>query len=134
EWPLSFLRAVRSLLEPAGSCFGITPNLWHYFGLISAASARLGIEEALLRRVRPSDLVDTYHFPVKYRLNSLHRLTSVAIAAGFNAVEVRALEQSGMFETYFPDRLRWLPRRYSAAINRLGRPELFGTLIFRLVA
>jgi SAM-dependent methyltransferase len=37
ERPREFLTAIRSLLTDGGSCFGVTPNFWHYFGLTSAA-------------------------------------------------------------------------------------------------
>ena len=42
ESPGPFLEGVRSLLEPGGSCFGVTPNLWHYFS-VSPAPARPGL-------------------------------------------------------------------------------------------
>ena len=122
------------MLVDGGSCFGVTPNLWHYFGLLSAASGRLGSEDWLLRRLRPQGLVEAYHFPVHYRCNTIHSLRSTASDAGFQVSEFRVLEQAGMFETYFPAPLRWGPRAYSYMINRLRRPELFGTLLFRLTA
>jgi SAM-dependent methyltransferase len=134
EAPGPFLEAVRSLLQPGGSCFGVTPNLWHYFGFASAAAARLRIEDWLLHRLRPAELIQAYHSPVHYRCNTLHRLHSTAIDAGFRATEFRVLEQAGMFETYFPPALRWGPRAYSHMINRWRRPELYGTLLFRLMA
>ena len=132
EAPAPFLEAIRSLLEPGGSCFGVTPNLWHYFGLASATAARVGIEDWLLHQLRPAELIEAYHSPVRYRLNTVRRLRSTALAAGFRGVELRVLEQAGMFETYFPPRLRWAPRGYSRIINGWGRPQLFGTLLFRL--
>jgi SAM-dependent methyltransferase len=134
ETPGPFLEAVRSLLVDGGSCFGVTPNLWHYFGLTSAASARLGIENRLLRRVRSTELIESYHFPVHYRCNTIHSLRSTATAAGFRTTEFRVLEHPGLFETYFPAPLRWAPRAYSRMINRFGWPNLFGTLLFRLTA
>jgi SAM-dependent methyltransferase len=134
EAPGPFLEAVRSLLVDGGSCFGVTPNLWHYFGLISAVSGRLGSEDWLLRRLRPRGLVEAYHFPVHYRCNTIRSLQSTARDAGFRASEFRVLEQAGVFETYFPAPLRWAPRAYSHMVNRLRRPELFGTLLFRLTA
>ncbi len=132
ETPAAFLRSIRGLLRPGGSCFGVTPNLLHYFGLLSAAAGRLGVEDWLLHRVRPHELIEAYHSPVRYRLNTVRALRSAAAGAGFRRVEIRALEQAGMFETYFPPRLRWWPRAYSRIVNRLGRPVLFGTLLFRL--
>jgi len=134
ETPGPFLEAIRSVLRPGGSCFGVTPNLWHYFGLTSALSARVGIEDWLLHKVRPDELIEAYHSPVRYRLNTIRRLDTTARDAGFDRIEVRTLEQAGMFETYFAPRLRWWPRGYSRAINRLGRGPFYGTLIFRLVA
>lgn len=132
--PDAFLRAARGLLRPGGSLFGVTPNLWHYFGLLSAASSRLGVEDWLLRRVRPGPLVEDYHFPVRYRLNSLRRLAGRGRAAGFGRVSFRCIEDPNMFVTYLPGPLRALAPRYSALVNRLGRPELYGTIIFRLQA
>ncbi|MGH9077674.1 MAG: class I SAM-dependent methyltransferase [Acidimicrobiales bacterium] len=134
ETPAAFLRAARSLLAPGGSMFGITPNIWHYFGLLTTVSMRLGIEERVLRRVRPDALVDAYHFPVRYRMNSLRRLSRLAGAAGFSRSSFRCIEDPGMFVTYFPARLGSFPARYSDLVHRLGRPQLFGTIVFRLDA
>lgn len=132
EQPLAFLTAIRSLLKTGGACFGVTPNLWHYFGMISAAATRAGVEDRLLHRVRPSELIEAYHSPVRYRMNTIRSLSRTAEAAGFRAAEVRGLDQPGMFETYFPEALRAFPRLYSRAINRVGSPHLCGSLIFRL--
>jgi SAM-dependent methyltransferase len=132
--PGPFLEAIRSLLGDGGACFGVTPNLWHYFGLASAAVARLGIEDRLLHRLRPAELIEAYHFPVHYRCNTIHTLRSTATWAGFRSADFRVLEQPGMFETYFPPALRWGPRAYSRMINRLGCPQLFGTVLFRFTA
>jgi SAM-dependent methyltransferase len=134
EAPGPFLEAIRSLLVDGGSCFGVTPNLWHYFGLCSAAAARLGIEDWLLHRLRPAELIEAYHFPVRYRCNTIHALCSTARDAGFRGADFRVLEQAGMFETYFPPALRWGPRAYSRIINGLGHPQLYGTMLFRLSA
>ena len=134
EAPGPFLEAIKSRLAPGGSCFGVTPNLWHYFGLASAAAARAGIEDWLLHRLRPAELIEAYHSPVRYRCNTIRRLRSTALDAGFRSAEFRVLEQAGMFETYFPPPLRWAPRGYSRMINRWAHPELFGTLLFRLRA
>ena len=133
EAPGPFLEAIRSVLVPGGSCFGVTPNLWHYFGLASAAAARAGIQEWLLRQLRPPELIEAYHSPVRYRCNTIPRLRATALDAGFRGAEFRVLEQAGMFETYFPTWSRWAPRAYSRLVNEWARPALFGTLLFRLV-
>ena len=134
EAPGAFLESIKSLLVPGGSCFGITPNLWHYFGLASAVAARLGIQEWVLRRFRPAELIEAYHSPVRYRCNTIARLGATALDAGFRQAEFRVLEQPGMFETYFPPQLRWAPRAYSRGVNQWAKPALFGTMLFRLAA
>jgi SAM-dependent methyltransferase len=134
EAPGPFLEAVRSLLVDGGSCFGVTPNLWHYFGLASAVATRLGIADWLLHRLRSAELIEAYHSPVRYRCNTVRQLHTTALDAGFRRTQFRVLEQAGMFETYFPQPLRWGPRSYSRMINRWGHPALYGTLLFRLVA
>jgi SAM-dependent methyltransferase len=132
--PEAFLAAARSLLRPGGALFGITPNLWHYFGAIGAASTRLGIEDWLLHRIRDRHLVEDYHFPLHYRLNSLRRIRSAARAAGFAQASFKCIEDPGMFVTYFPPPLRHLPEWYSSVVRRLQRPEFYGTIVFRLDA
>lgn len=132
EHPEKFLSSVRAVLAEGGACFGVTPNLYHYFGMASAITARLGIDEWLLRRLRPVELVEAYHSPVRYRMNSPRAIHHYARKAGFREVELRSLEQPGMFETYFPAALRHLPRAYSAVVNHLGAASFYGTLIFRL--
>jgi 2-polyprenyl-3-methyl-5-hydroxy-6-metoxy-1,4-benzoquinol methylase len=134
EAPGPFFEAIHSLLTPGGSCFGITPNLWHYFGLASMLASRAGLEDRILRWVRPAQLVEAYHSSVRYRCNTIRSLRATARAAGFRDAEFRVLEQAGMFETYFPPALRAWPRRYSALVNGWAPVELFGTLLFRLVA
>ena len=134
DHPAEFLRAARSLLRPGGSMFGITPNLQHYFGLISALSMHLGLEDWLLHRIRDRDLIEAYHFPVRYRLNTMRKLSHLAKEAGFSRSRFKCIEDPGMFSTYFPVRLQSIPTRYSSAVHRLGRPGLYGTILFRLDA
>jgi SAM-dependent methyltransferase len=129
-----FLNSARSLLVPGGALFGITPNLWHLFGAISALTERLGIAEWLLRQLRDRELIEAYHFPVRYRLNSLRHITRVAKAAGFTGASFRCLERPGSVASYLPDRLSAIPARYSELVTRVGKPELYGTVLFRLEA
>lgn len=157
--PVEFFRAARSCLRPGGSFFIITPNLWHYFGLVTKASMALGVEERLLGALRsaheakaqadadrssPSGHVHglahgqahsqaVAHFSLAYRANSVRALRKVGDEAGFSALEIRHLENPAVFETYFPGRSVAFPRWYSRTIHRLGRPTLFGTLICRFV-
>jgi SAM-dependent methyltransferase len=130
--PVAFLAAVRARLSPGASFFLVTPNLWHYFGLTARATAALGVDEWLLRRLRGDATTDEYHFPVRYRCNSVRALRRHGAAAGFRTVEIRAMEDPGVFQPYFPPRWRTLPERWSRLAYRMGRPELLGTLLARL--
>jgi SAM-dependent methyltransferase len=134
EQPTAFFAAIRSLLEDGGACVGVTPNLWHYFGLASAVAARVGLEDRILHLVRPHELIEAYHSPVRYRCNTVRKLRATALSAGFRQVDFRVLEQPAMFETYFPASLRWWPRGYGKLVNRWAPPALFGTLLFRMWA
>lgn len=130
--PVDFLRSVATCLEPGGSLFGVTPNLWHYFGLSARAAAALGAEAWLLHRLRGHELTSEYHFPVRFSLNSGRALRRHAAAAGFREVEIRYLDDPGVFVHYFPKRFRAVPALYSSAVYRIGKPALLGTLIFKL--
>ena len=113
--PERFLRAVATVLKPGGSCFLLTPHAGHYFGAIALATERIGIEEWLLHRIRSHDVLHDHHFPVAYRLNTRKKLMRQAAAAGFVSVEVRMIEDPGIFQPYFPAALRGLPRGVFAA-------------------
>jgi hypothetical protein len=71
------------------------------------------------------------HFPVAYRANSVRALTRVGAEAGYSSLDIRHLENPAIFETYFPGRSVAFPRWYARFVHRVGRPELFGTLICR---
>jgi len=135
--PVAFFRAARECLRPGGSLFVVTPNLWHYFGVAAKASMALGVEDRLLRATRARHTGHEHdhvaHFSVAYRANSVRALARVGDEVGFSGLEIRHLENPAVFETYFPGRSVAFPRWYSRAIHRIGRPELFGTLICRFV-
>jgi SAM-dependent methyltransferase len=136
--PVAFFRAARECLRPGGSLFVVTPNLWHYFGVAAKATMALGIDEKLLRTLRARkpghDHDHVAHFSVAYRANSVRALRNVGAEAGFSSLEIGHLENSAVFETYFPGRFVAFPRWYSRSVHRIGRPELFGTLICRFVS
>lgn len=133
--PAAFFRAARSCLRPGGSLFLITPNLWHYFGALAKATEALGVEDRLLGALRAThpDHNEVAHFPVAYRANSVRALRKIGNDVGFSALEIRHLDNPAVFETYFPGRSATLPRLYSQMVHRIGRVELFGTLICRFV-
>lgn len=132
--PRGFLSSVHRVLAPGASLFVVTPNLWHYFGLLAFGLGAAGLDGRVLARLRGHDLVDEHHFPVRYRMNAVGSLRRRAAEAGFSALEVRHLDDPGVFQPYFPPALRSLPVAWSRAAYRLGQPALFGTIIARLVA
>jgi SAM-dependent methyltransferase len=134
--PDRFLGSARSCLRPGGSLFLITPNLWHYFGVLARLSGALHLEDRLLHLARADkpEIRHAAHFPVRYRLNSVRAIARHAEAQGFTRLEVRHLDNPGIFETYFPERLQALPRFYSRAAYRLGRDAFLGTILAKLTA
>lgn len=134
--PATFLRAVRRCLKPGGSFFALTPNLWHYFGLLARLSGALRLDDELLRLVRVGkpDIHHVAHFPVRYRLNSVRAIGRHGEAAGFRRLELRHLDNPEVFQTYFPGRLGTLPRLYSNAAYRRHLDALLGTLLVKLTA
>lgn len=132
--PDDFFRAVHDRLRPGGSFFFLTPNLWHYFGMAALVAHRLGVEDRLLERLRGSDVVQEYHFPVRYRCNAVPSIHRAAERSGFRRMEVRHLDHPGVFEGYFPAALQGFPRRWSSMVHRHRLGRLMGTLLVRLEA
>ena len=132
EQPDTFLRALHDCLAPGGSAFLITPHLFHYFGLSAYTATRLHVDEWLLRRVRDEATVHDHHFRLQYKLNSRGRMRRAARAAGFSDVEFRLLDEPGIYQPYFPERLRQLPVMWSRAVHRFNAGSLSGTLLIRL--
>jgi SAM-dependent methyltransferase len=133
--PVGFFQAARACLRPGGSLFVVTPNLWHYFGVLAKAATALGIEERLLDALRAErpEHHGVAHFSVAYRANSVSALRRIGQEAGYSALEIRHLDNPAVFEAYFPGWSVAFPRWYSAMVHRIGRTELFGTLICRFV-
>lgn len=134
ESPERFLQAARACLRAPAALYLLTPNLWSYFAPVSLLTSRLGLEGRLLRLLRSHhpELGHVGHFPPRYRLNSATTIARLARRAGFGAVEVRHLEDPGIFESYFPGRLVALPRAYSRMVTRLGWQEIYGTLLVKI--
>jgi len=131
ESPPEFLAACHRLLKPGGSLFAATPNVWHYFGLSTKLSGRIGVEEWLLERLRGEEMARSYHFPTFYRLNSVARLRRLLRRAGFSRVEFRVFDEASRFAQYFPPAIRWFPNRYSAAVHRLRFSPAMGMLMLK---
>ncbi len=132
--PREFLSACRSLLKPGGMLFGVTPNLWHYFGMATKLSASLGIEDWLLERLIGTQAKASYHFPTAYRLNSIRAIRSTLEQAGFQEIEFKCFDSPNNCEYVFPKLLRWFPSFYSRLVYTLRLPQFMGLIMFRATA
>ena len=132
--PQAFLSACRSLLKPGGMLFGLTPNLWHYFGMATKFSSTMGIEEWLLERLVGTRVKAAYHFPTTYRLNSIRTIKRMLEETGFRDVEFRYFDSPHRFEYCFPKPLRWFPSVYSRLVYTLGLSKFMGIIMFRATA
>ena len=129
--PYEFLSSCRSLLKPGGMLFGVTPNLWHYFGMATKLSASLGIEDWLLERLIGAPAKAAYHFPTTYRINSIQVMKRVLAHAGFQEIEFICFDAPKGFEYCLPKVLRWFPGLYSSVVYALRIPQIMGHIMFR---
>lgn len=132
--PLTFLAAIHECLRPGGSAFILTPNICHYFGASAWIAQRLHVDEWVVRHIRDQATLHDHHFPVQYRMNSRRRLTRFARRVGFRTVEFRMLDEPGIYQPYFPERLKRIPVLWSNMVHRLDTPGLAGTMLARFGA
>lgn len=131
--PVAFTQAAARVLKPGGAFMALTLNQWHYFGLATWGTSRLGLDEWLLRQVRDPEQVDEYHFRTEYRINSIRSVNRHLERAGFSRVEFRMWDQPRAYEPYLPDRLTGLATAWSRAAYRFQSPHLMGHLTFKAV-
>lgn len=132
--PESFVESVFRVLKPGGTFFGLTLNRYQYFGFITWATTWAGVSEQLLRRIKPADRIDAYHFPTPYRLNSIGCVTRHLSEAGFTSVEFRCFEETRRYASYLPRPLRPLAGVWTKAAYASGRASLMGHLSFKAMA
>lgn len=129
--PAAFTGAAARVLRPGGTFLAITPSLWHYFGLTTWATTRLGIDEWLLPRLRDAGQVAEYHFRTEYRLNSIRALSRHLERAGFSRAEFWMWDLPRLYQPYLPGSVKRLAPTWSRAAYALGRPNLMGHLTVR---
>ena len=133
EDPERFLAAASRALRPCGSLFLITPNGDHYFAAIAKLLERSGLQERILRLLRPAELIDRYHHTAFYRMNRPATIGRLARKHGFERVELRFSERLDEFSCYFPGPTKMFPRAWQALVRRTGRERLLGNLMARLI-
>lgn len=103
--PDAFMQAVYRVLKPGGVYYFMTPNGRHYFSRLAKLSHVLRIEEVLLPLLLGRKQVESYHYPVQYRINTTRQIDRCAARIGFEAPEYVFMEQIGP-KPYFPGPLR----------------------------
>ena len=129
--PEAFTAACFRVLRPGGVLFALTVNKFQYFGLATWATTRLHVNEPLLRRLKGEQVVNGYHFPTEYRLNSPHQCSRQLERAGFRSAEFRMFDKPELYAWYLPDVLKPVAPAWSRLAYRVGSPWLMGSLSFR---
>jgi SAM-dependent methyltransferase len=126
--PEAFVRAAATVLKPGGSLWCLTVNKWHYFGLMTWATTRLGLSDWLLGKLRDPDVVRNYHFPTEYRMNTIGSLIHLLGDAGFRAADFHMWDLPALYEPYLPARLAGFAPRWQTFAYHLNNPHLMGNL------
>ncbi len=132
--PLMFLSACHAVLKPGGMLFGVTPNLWHYFGMTTKICGSLGIEDLVLERLVGPQTKASYHFPTAYRCNSIRAISHALSETGFQSIEFRCFDPAERLQFYFPRPFKWIPHVYSHAVHATRWTRFMGYLMFRATA
>ena len=129
--PVAFTQAAARVLRPGGVFLAITLNQWHYFGIATWVTSRLGLNEWLLKKVRDPRMVEEYHFRTEYRINSIRSVSHHLSHAGFSSVDFRMWDLPRMYQPYLPGPLTGFATAWNRAAYRIGRPNLMGHLTFK---
>lgn len=101
--PKTFMEAIYRILKPGGVFLAITINLNSFFGRISHLSHQLKIQRQILAYLRGREIVDEYHYPAIYKLNTpsqIEYITNSVLTSAFT-FDFTMLE-NGEFLPYFP--------------------------------
>jgi len=131
--PWRFTTACATVLRPGGVLFGLTVHKYHYFGLSTWATTRLHVADQLLLRLKGREVVDRYHFPTEYRMNTTRRISRLLADAGFTSVEFRMFDKPDLYAWYLPEALKPAAPAWTRMVYGLNAPQLMGTLSFRAV-
>jgi SAM-dependent methyltransferase len=129
--PQAFAAACAHVLKPGGVMMGLTVNKWHYFGMTTWASTRLGVCEWLLSKVRDDASIAGYHYPTEYRCNTVAAASRALARAGFTSAEFRMWDLPELYAPYLPSPVAGIAPAWHRTVYRLGQPQLMGNLTFK---
>ncbi|CAG1010734.1 Ubiquinone biosynthesis O-methyltransferase [Phycisphaerales bacterium] len=121
--PEEFLRAVYRKLAPGGEYLFMTMNAKHYFVRIASTMKKLRIDEAVLKVVRRSEVIEDYHYPVQYRCNHAKVISRMCRACGFEEPRFAFVEFGGP-APYFPGPLKPFLHLMNWKRTKFRRPDL----------
>lgn len=101
ERPVDFLREVHRVLKPRACFWSRTTNRLHYVTTISAYTPAW-FHHLIANRVRRLPPGTHTPWPTRYRMNTAGRLVRAARRAGFDEVEVRAVESEPAYLMFHP--------------------------------
>lgn len=131
--PQRFLAAAANALKPGGSFFFLTPNGNHYFAFLSSLLKRLGAQRRILGMIRPTELVESYHYPAVYKLNRPRDIERIARPFGFDHFEYRYSERLDDVDCYFPGPTKLLPRLWEDLARMANREGMLVNFMGRMV-
>lgn len=128
-----FISAASKALKPGGSLFFITPNGRHFFAFFSALFGKIGVQRKLLGLLRPTELVDSYHYPAMYKLNRPKEIERIGRKFGFEQFEYRYSERLDDVSCYFPGITKIIPRLWEDVAAFSNRDNLLVNLMGRMI-
>lgn len=128
--PHAYMSAVARCLKPGGVHFFITVNGKHYFARIASLMKAMRLDERVLRLVR-GEVVEEYHYPVQYRMNTERQIDRVARETGFADPEYVYVEEEGP-RGYFPGPLRPIYHALNYKRRKIRNPRALLSLICRM--
>lgn len=106
-----FLSAVRRALKPGGVFWALTPHARHPFTWAVGTVQAAGLKR---RAAALNNGINDY--PSYYRINSIKAVTRAAQGLGFASARFHFMPCT-QWDTYFPNRLRFLPHVYDRLLG-----------------
>lgn len=129
--PVGFAKKLARILKPGGVCISATVNRNCFFAQVSWLCHKLSIQDAVLTVLIGKPLVEEYHYPAVYQMNTRASLQALAHETGISRVDVTYLE-SDEWLNYFPRPFRWCGHIARRLFNH--RPQNYSYLYARLTA